>query len=123
MTPIETVTVGFPFAVDRAGGIGASRADDALRAKIIQVLLTSPGERVHQPEFGCGLLDLVFEPDDDVLAAALEFGIGQALIRWLRADIVVDGVDVLAENELIHVEISYTPRADKVPQALRVSFR
>ena len=123
MTPIETVTFGFPFEVDRSGGIGVDRADDALRAKIIQVLLTSPGERVHQPEFGCGLLDLVFEPDDDVLAAALEFGIGQALTRWLRADIVVDGVEVRAENELIRVEISYTPRAEKVPQALRVSFR
>jgi phage baseplate assembly protein W len=119
----DTVAFEFPFGVGPGGGVGASRGDDALRAKIIQVLLTSPGERVNLPEFGCGLFNLVFEPDDGVLAAALEFTIGQALTRWLRADIVVDGVDVTAEQERVTVEVAYTKRADLSPQALRVSFR
>jgi len=38
------------------------------------------------------------------LAAALEFTIGQALTRWLRNDIVVDGVDVTAQDERVTVE-------------------
>ena len=118
-----TVGFGFPFGVDAAGGIGGGSDGAAIRAEIIQVLLTSPGERVNLPEFGCGLLNLVFEPDDGVLAAALEFTIGQALTRWLRAEIVVDGVDVTAHDEQVTVEVAYARHADMVPQALRVSFR
>ena len=114
---------GFPFVVNAGGDVAASEGDDALRSKIIQVLLTSPGERVNLPDFGCGLLNLVFEPDDGVLAAALEFTVGQALTRWLRDDIVVDGVDVSAVDAMITVEVAYTRRSDLVPHALRVSFR
>ena len=36
--------------------------DDHLRDLIEQVLFTSPGERVMRPDFGSGLLALVFEP-------------------------------------------------------------
>ncbi|MBP2326535.1 phage baseplate assembly protein W [Kibdelosporangium banguiense] len=114
---------GFPFAIDTGGRVAVGRGDDALRAKIVQVLLTSPGERVNLPDFGCGLMNLVFEPDDGVLAAALEFTVGQALTRWLGIEIVVDGVDVSAQDGLVTVEVAYTRRADLTPFALRVSFR
>ena len=52
-----------------AGRISASGGDEAIRGKIIQVLFTAPGERVNLPEFGCGLFNLVFEPNDAILAA------------------------------------------------------
>ena len=37
--------------------------DDHLRDLIEQVLFTAPGERVMRPDFGSGLLALVFEPN------------------------------------------------------------
>jgi hypothetical protein len=116
------VAFGFPFDVDAGGGLGPKRGDDAVRAKVLQVLLTTPGERVNLPDFGCGLFNLVFEPDDDVFAAAVEFTIGQALTRWLRDDIVVDGVDVTTPEGTVTVEVAYTKRADLAPQQLRVTF-
>ena len=85
-------TFGFPFGVNAAGSITASGGDEAIRGKIIQVLFTAPGERVNLPEFGCGLFNLVFEPNDTILAAAMEFTVGQALTRWLSDEILVDGV-------------------------------
>ncbi|QKV56537.1 MAG: GPW/gp25 family protein [Dechloromonas sp.] len=39
---------------------------------IEQVLFTLPGERVNRPDFGCGLLQLVFAPNSDTLAAAIQ---------------------------------------------------
>ena len=39
----------FPFAVDAGGRIGHRGGDEAIRGKIIQVLFTAPGERVHSP--------------------------------------------------------------------------
>lgn len=116
-------TFGFPFAVGPGGGIGASGGDEAIRGKIIQVLFTAPGERVNLPEFGCGLFNLVFEPNDPVLAAALEFTIGQALSRWLRDEISVDAVQVDVAEGAAHVEIVYTRRQDAAQRQLRVTFR
>lgn len=119
----DKTTFGFPFRVNNSGLIGASGGEDAIRAKIIQVLFTAPGERVNKPEFGCGLLNLVFEPNNVILAAATEFTIGQALSRWMADDIILDGVSVDPKEETVTVEIAYTKRSDLSKQAVRVHFK
>ena len=53
----------YPFRIDPLSGQGmqteyASHVDQMIR----QVLLTSPGERIDLPEFGCGLRQLIFAP-------------------------------------------------------------
>jgi len=117
-------SIQFPFEIDDAG---ISRKSDSLdkeiQGKIIQVLFTAPGERVNKPEFGCGLLNLVFEPNDDILAAALEFTIGQSLVRWLVDDIMVDGVDVTSKDELVTVSIAYTIKKEYKKSAVRITFK
>ena len=50
---------------------------------IEQMLFTNPGERVNRPDFGSGLMQLVFAPNSPELAAALEFTLQAALDRWL----------------------------------------
>lgn len=119
----EKKTFGFPFSVNEEGRILASGGDEAIRGKIIQVLFTAPGERVNLPEFGCGLFNLVFEPNNAILAAATEFTVGQALTRWLRNDILVDGVSVNSSEETVFVEVAYTKREDLSKQAVRIHFR
>jgi hypothetical protein len=119
----DNTAFGFPFAVNVAGGISATGGDDALRGKIIQVLFTTPGERVNLPEFGCGLFNLVFEPNNAILAAAMEFTVGQALTRWLGDDLLVDGVDVEATDETVTIEIAYTKKQDLSKKAVRIHFR
>lgn len=119
----EQTTFGFPFAVNGAGRISATGGDEAIRGKIIQVLFTAPGERVNLPEFGCGLFNLVFEPNNPILAAAIEFTVGQALTRWLGDDILVDTVEVDAWDETVTVEVVYTKRQDLSRQAVRIQFR
>jgi len=114
---------GFPFRVGPSGGIAPGDEETELRGKIVQVLFTSPGERVNQPKFGCGLLDLVFDPNNPVLAAAVEFTAGQALSRWLGPEIVVADVDVQACDETLTVEVAYVRRRDSARQSLRIQFR
>lgn len=117
------ITFPFPFDVGAGGRITATGGDEAVRAKVIQVLFTAPGERVNKPTFGCGLFNLVFEPNNPVLAAAVEFTIGQALARWLADDLVVDAVDVEAEGEMIVVQVAYTRKQDLARQAVRIQFK
>ncbi len=121
--PDAKTTFGFPLAIDAGGRVNASGGDEAIRGKIIQVLFTAPGERVNQPTFGCGLFNLVFEPNNDVLGPAMEFTIRQALVRWLADDIVTDGVSVIRSEETITVEVAYKRRQDLAQQAVRIHFR
>ncbi len=116
-------TFAFPFAIDDIGRISAQGGDEAIRGKIIQVLFTAPGERVNMPTFGCGLFNLVFEPNNMVLATAMEFTVGQALSRWLDDDIILDGVDVTSLEETITIEIAYTKKEDLSKKQVRIHFR
>jgi uncharacterized protein len=115
--------LGFPFTINQSGRVNATGDDETIRGKIIQVLFTAPGERVNHPEFGCGLFNLVFEPNNSILASAMEFTVGQALTRWLNDLIVVDGVDIQALNEVITIEIAYSKKTDLSRQAVRIQFR
>jgi len=116
---------GFPFGVTPAGTITPDPDDDDLdlRGRVIQVLFTSPGERVNQPEFGCGLFNLIFGPNNAIMAAAVEFTLGEALTQWLGDELVVAGVDVQAHDEALSVELEYVRRRDLTRQAVQVQFR
>jgi uncharacterized protein len=120
---VGNLTFPFPLAVTPGGRISATGGDEAVRAKIIQVLFTARGERVNKPEFGCGLFNLVFQPNDMVLGAAMEFTIGQALTRWLADDLLVEAVNVASEGEMATVEVVYTRKVDLARQAVHIQFR
>ena len=115
---------GFPFGVSQEGAIVPDPNEDAdLRGKVIQVLFTEPGERVNHPDFGCGLFNLVFDPSNTILGAAIEFTVGAALTRWLGGLLLVDAVNVMVVDEAITVEVAYISRKDLSRQAVRIRFR
>ena len=36
---------------------------DQIKSNLINLLLTSPGERYHEPSYGVGIRDILFEPN------------------------------------------------------------
>jgi len=113
---------GFPFRIDRAGRVFADRGDSLLRGKILQLLLTSPGERVNLPEFGTRLRDLVFDPNNDVLAAATEFAVNRALQTFLGDEVHADKVQISSRDNELLVDIVYLRKADLRTERLRVGI-
>jgi uncharacterized protein len=102
----------FPFRVDASSRQGAQASYEAhVEQMIRQVLLTSPGERVDLPEFGCGLRQLFFAPNSEALAATTQLLVLQSLNRWLAGQITVQKVEVigpvLADEGEILVRIDY----------------
>ena len=69
------------------------RSDIPLTDKI-RVLLTSPGERVMRPDFGSGLLQLVFEPNSIPVAATTQTLVQASLQQHLSHLIAVIAVQV-----------------------------
>ncbi|HEU4390614.1 MAG TPA: GPW/gp25 family protein [Blastocatellia bacterium] len=119
---MDTTGIGFPFVINELGQVAAMTADDNIRAKILQVLLTSPGERVMRPEFGTGLRDLVFDPNNDVLAATTEFTAARALQQWLNDEVVVQSVDVTNDEGALQVEVVYIRRDLVQPGKIKIAF-
>lgn len=99
----------YPFHIDGRGRTACSGSDH-LRDLIEQLLFTSPGERVNRPDFGCGLAQMVFDPNGPEVAAALKFTVLAALQRWLGDVVEVDSLDVTANDAQLKVEIAYRPR-------------
>ncbi len=102
--------IAFPFRIDARGRTAESGYDDHVRDMIEQLLFTSPGERVMRPDFGCGLLDLVFAPNSPELASALQLSVHAALQRWLGDVIDVGALDVSSQDNAVRVHLSYTVR-------------
>ena len=100
----------YPFQIDGRGRAALTGADDHVRDMIYQVLFTSPGERVNRPDFGCGLMQLVFMPNSDALATATQFMVQGALQRWLADVIQVQSVQVRSDGERLEVEVGYLRR-------------
>lgn len=102
--------IDYPFSIDGRGRVTVTNENDHIRDMIHQVLFTNPGERVNLPDFGCGLLQLVFMPNSDALAAATQFTVQGALQRWLNDLIKVEQVEVVNDNEYLKVTVVYVKR-------------
>ena len=80
----EFLGVGWKFPIDLTGDgeIGLSRYEEDIREAIWIILSTAPGERVMRPEFGCGIHQFIFAPNDARTAGLVQFTVEEALIRW-----------------------------------------
>ena len=98
--------VGFPYRIDSAGRT-AGDEQRHIRDLIEQVLFTAPGERVNRPDFGTGLLELVFAPESDEMVAATQFMVQGALQQWLGDLIQVEAVLVEPDESTLKITIQY----------------
>ncbi len=85
----------------------------AIRQSIWTILSTAPGERVMRPDFGCGIHDMVFGPNDAATANAVAGAVQRALSRWEPR---IDVLDVYAaadpaDRRRLLVEINYQIRS------------
>lgn len=101
------MNIDYPFHFDQRGQSAATSDDDHIRDMIEQFLLTSPGERVNRPDFGSGLLQMVFAPNSPELAAALQFTIQAGLQQWLGDLIEVKNLEVASDDATLRVAVNY----------------
>ena len=111
--------IDFPFHVDGRGRTAAADEEKHVRDLIEQVLFTAPGERVNRPTFGSGVLQLVFAPNSDALAAATQFAVQGALQQWLGDLILVQAVQVESEDATLRVTVEYVLRRSQQRQVAR----
>jgi len=101
------MNIDFPLHFDNRGRTAATDDDHHIRDMIEEFLFTNAGERVNRPDFGSGLLQMVFAPNSPEIASALQLTIQAGLQRWLGDVILVQKVEVSSEDSTLRVLVQY----------------
>ncbi len=104
------MNIDFPYHFDERGRTAATGNADHIRDMIEQLLFTNPGERVNRPDFGSGLLQMVFAPNSPEVAAAVQFTVQASLQQWLGDVVEIQALEVFSEDSTLRVELSYMIR-------------
>ena len=100
--------VAFPYRTDGRGRTHEAAREAWLHGLIEQLLFTLPGERVNRPDFGCGLMQLVFAPNSPELAVTVQALVQASLQQWLGQVLRIDEVAASSEDATLTVAVRYT---------------
>jgi phage baseplate assembly protein W len=104
------VNIAWPYRIDTRNRTALAEDADHIEQMIEQFLFTAAGERVMLPEFGSGIMQMVFGPNSAEVAAALGSMVQGGLQRWLGAVVDVRDVTVTSEEATLRVNIVYSIR-------------
>jgi uncharacterized protein len=105
----------FPLSVNPSGGLSWSSGERDIAESIWIVLSTAPGERVMEPEFGCGAHQLLFDNGTAATRAEIAHHVTVALVRYEPR---IDVLDVQVEDagasdiDALLVSVDYRIRAN-----------
>lgn len=92
----------FPIRVNGRGGLSYASGEQSIAEGIWIVLSTPPNSRIMEPEFGCGIHDYVFAPNNPNTVATVTKEVQSALARWEPR------IDVLEVRAVSHPETPNT---------------
>jgi len=94
------------------------RGVEAVKQSVVNILLTSPGERPFNPYFGGNLYQYLFENFDDVTAAAIESTIINTLRNFEPRVRVIDvQVDNLDYRNALRITLEFRVITPEVQEA------
>ncbi len=102
--------IDYPFHFDDRGRTALTDEDDHIRDMIEQFLFTNAGERVNRPDFGSGLLQVMFEPQSQALVSTLQRTAQAGLQQYLGDLITVQVLVISTEESTLRVDVRYIVR-------------
>ena len=114
--------IGVAFPLDQENMFnGTETASEQIKANLLNLLLTQPGERVNQPLFGVGLKHLLFENDintdvlEETINNQIQRYIPEITLRNLRTGFTEDG-------HTLFISISYSNNLDGMEDSVQINF-
>jgi len=104
----------FPLQVTPKGAMAPARYEQRIEESIYLILSTARGERVMLPDFGCGIHDLVFAPNNAATIAMVVDEVRRALVAYEpRIDVLtVDAETAPEQPNVLLIRIDYRIRAN-----------
>ena len=100
---------------------GTQTLKEQVKANLINLLLTQPGERVNEPNFGVGLKHFLFEQNIDI--DSLNTVINEQINFYIPEISLIDTVvDFLDDEHLLFIKIIYSINSDNTTDAIQLNF-
>ena len=111
LDPKTYIGLSFPLRRDKFNDFAMTKNSlEQAQHNLKNLLLTYPGERVGQPEFGSRLRELCFEQIDDTLPERIEEEVRKAVSVWLPYINIIDVATLTEEGDKnkIFVRMKYS---------------
>ena len=111
LDPRTYIGLSFPLRRDKFNDFAMTKNSlQQAKHNLKNLLLTFPGERVHQPVFGSRLRALCFEQTDDNLPTRIEEEIRRSVSHWLPYINIIEVATLTEEGDTnkIFVTIKYS---------------
>ena len=118
----KNVSIGVAFPLDEVNMFkGTQTLKEQVKANLINLLLTQPGERINEPNFGVGLKHYLFEQyvDIDSLNTLINEQINIYIPEISLMDTIVDFLD---DEHLLFIKIIYSINSDNTTDAIQLNF-
>ena len=119
--PRTYIGLSFPLRRDKFNDFAMTKNSlEQAQHNLKNLLLTFPGERVGQPEFGSRLRELCFEQIDDELPERIEEEVRRAVTFWLPYISIMEVITLTEDGDKnkIFVKIKYSTTLD--PESLEL---
>lgn len=104
------IGVSLPIELDSADGFALNYGiKETLQQNFVMLLLTNPGERVMEPEFGVGLRTFLFTNKTENYRAAITAKVNQQVKRYMPAIVVgrIDFQELTQDQNSLSMRITY----------------
>ena len=91
-----------------SGDLIALKNENAIARAVRNIVLTSPGEKLFDPDFGSSVSEILFENVDDITAVSIQDEIRNCLNNYEpRVDLINVDVDPNFDENQFDVKITY----------------
>tara|TARA_R110000787_G_scaffold100086_1_gene204948 strand:+ start:1564 stop:1974 length:411 start_codon:yes stop_codon:yes gene_type:complete len=119
----KNVAVGVVFPFNGNAVFNSSyTTSDQVKSNLINVLLTEPGERIYEPNFGVGLKKLLFENQikEDELESRIK---DQSALYVPEIDITNLIIQLIPDNHTLYVRLTYKFIINDTTDSIQLNFR
>ena len=118
----KNVKIGVAFPLDEDNMFsGTQTVKEQIKANLLNLLLTYPGERINEPNFGVGIKNLLFEQDIDLTTLKLQI---QDQINKFINEIKLEGVttNISEDEHTLFISLTYIYLLDNSEQSIQLNF-
>jgi phage baseplate assembly protein W len=118
----KSIKIGVAFPLDEDNMFsGTVTVKEQLKANLLNLLLTYPGERINLPNFGIGLKKLLFEQNIDLITLKLNI---QDQINKFITEIKLHGVttNTSEDEHTLFISLTYIYLPENSLQSIQLNF-
>jgi len=118
----KNIKIGVAFPLDETNMFsGTETVKEQLKANLLNLLLTYPGERVNLPQYGVGIKNLLFEQEIDTDQLKILI---QDQISFYMPSIKLQNISLSPSEDkhTIFISLSYLYLLDNTQQTIKINF-